>query len=187
MSVLRVKDSRLVKVGTFVCTFIFAVVACHFWFSVIMGLDHNLPPLALGVSIYFCVIALTQLMSTRKGPLVNLPCVAQPIAQTPMNSVEAPLVATNNAKNDPEGGSEAKSSTPITSFSTTSTTTTSTSVTTGPGILAAIRSAFGGLTAQSSADGAYSALSTDGSVHGQGVVVTGVPVPSRREDGSNWN
>jgi hypothetical protein len=114
-------------------------------------------------------------------------CLAQPIALTPMNSVEAPLVATNNAKNDPEGGSEAKSSTPITSFSTTSTTTTSTSVTTGPGILAAIRSAFGGLTAQSSADGAYSALSTDGSVHGQGVVVTGVPVPARREDGSNWN
>lgn len=119
--------------------------------------------------------------------VVNEPCLAQPIALTPMNSVEAPLVATSNAKNDPEGGSEAKSSTSITSSSKTSTTTTSTSVTSGTGILAAIRSAIGGLTAQSSADGAYSALSTDGSVHGQGFVVTGVPVPARREDGSNWN
>ena len=179
--------STLKKCASFMLALIFTFLATVLLFSAILATDPDLQPFAWG--IYALVLMVIGLSTRARG--VNQPCQAQAqlVALTPVNSIEAPLFATPSPNDDPQGGPEVKKCTPLTSISTTTTTVTSTSVTNGSGILAAIRSAIGGMTGQSSADGAYSALSTDGSAHGHGqsVVVTGVPVAAQREDGSSWN
>ena len=184
------EDNKVMSVASFVLSIIFLVLATNMLVAAILCLYPELPPLLLGAGIAginICIVSMMLLRLRTGATIMNAPCPAQPTTLSPINSIEAPLCAAISGNEYPLGGSDVKSSVPVSSFSTTTTTVTSTSVTSGSGILAAIRNALGGLTGQSSADGAYSALSTDGSVHGQGVVVTGVPVAAQREDGSNWN
>lgn len=181
--------SRLKKCASFMLGLIFTLLATVFLFSAILTTDPDLQPFAWG--IYALTLVVIALSTRARRVHQSQPCQAQAqlVALAPVNSIEAPLCATSSANDGPQEGPEVKNCTPLTSISTTTTTVTSTSVTNGSGILAAIRGAIGGLTGQSSADGAYSALSTDGSAHGHGqsVVVTGVPVAAVREDGSSWN
>jgi hypothetical protein len=74
---------------------------------------------------------------------------------------------------------------PMMSFSTTTTTTSSNS---SNGIFMTLRNAISGTAAPSAADGAYSVLRTDDSVHGshKPMVYIGTPVVAHQPSTTNW-